>query len=152
MVWDKRQIATLATGEWIRRTQNLLITGATGAEKTWIACALAQQTCRQGPSVQYYRVPRLIEELHISHGDGSYIKFLKALSKASLIVLDDWGLTALSAQDRADLLKSSMTGSTPHPRSWPASPRSTPGTPISASLRWRTRSWIASLITVIALS
>jgi len=102
---DKRQIATLATGEWIRRSQNLLITGATGSGKTWIACALAQQTCRQGDSVLYYRVPRLIEELRISHGDGSYIKFLKSLSKASLIVLDDWGLTALSAQDRADLLE-----------------------------------------------
>jgi DNA replication protein DnaC len=102
---DKRQIATLATGEWIRRAQNLLITGATGSGKTWIACALAQQTCRQGDSVLYYRVPRLLEELRISHGDGSYIKFLKSLSKASLIVLDDWGLTALSAQDRADLLE-----------------------------------------------
>jgi DNA replication protein DnaC len=102
---DKRQITSLATGEWIRRAQNLLITGATGSGKTWIACALAQQTCRQGDSVLYYRVPRLIEELRISHGDGSYIKFLKALSKASLIVLDDWGLTALSAQDRADLLE-----------------------------------------------
>jgi DNA replication protein DnaC len=102
---DKRQITTLATGEWIRRAQNLLITGATGSGKTWIACALAQQTCRQGDSVLYYRVPRLIEELRISHGDGSYIKFLKALSKASLIVLDDWGLTALSVQDRADLLE-----------------------------------------------
>ena len=50
-------------------------------------------------------MPRLIEELRISHGDGSYIKFLKFVSKASLIVLDDWGLTALSAQDRADLLE-----------------------------------------------
>jgi DNA replication protein DnaC len=102
---DKRQIATLATGEWIRRGQNLLITGATGSGKTWIACALAQQTCRQGSSVLYWRVPRLIEELRIAHGDGSYIKFLKTLSKASLIVLDDWGLTALSTQDRADLLE-----------------------------------------------
>src|SRR3569833_104789 len=102
---DKRQMTTLATGEWIRRSQNLLITGATGSGKTWIACALAQQTCRQGNSVLYYRVPRLIEELRISHGDGSYIKFLKFISKASLIVLDDWGLTALSAQDRADLLE-----------------------------------------------
>jgi len=102
---DKRQIASLATGEWIRRSQNLLITGATGSGKTWIACALAQQTCRQGHSVLYWRVPRLIEELRIAHGDGSYIKFLKTLSKASLIVLDDWGLTALSAQDRADLLE-----------------------------------------------
>jgi DNA replication protein DnaC len=102
---DKRQIASLATGDWIRRAQNLLITGATGSGKTWIACALAQQTCRQGNSVLYWRVPRLIEELRIAHGDGSYIKFLKTLSKASLIVLDDWGLTALSAQDRADLLE-----------------------------------------------
>lgn len=102
---DKRQIATLATGEWIRRAQNLLITGATGSGKTWIACALAQQTCRQGRSVLYWRVPRLIEELRIAHGDGSYIRFLKTLSKASLIVLDDWGLAALSVQDRADLLE-----------------------------------------------
>jgi len=102
---DKRQIAQLATGDWIRRTQNLLITGATGSGKTWIACALAQQNCRQGASVLYWRVPRLIEELRIAHGDGSYLKFLKTLSKAALIVLDDWGLSALSTQDRADLLE-----------------------------------------------
>jgi DNA replication protein DnaC len=102
---DKRQIATLSTGEWIRRSQNLLITGATGSGKTWIACALAQQTCRQGNSVLYWRVPRLIEQLRIAHGDGSYMKFLKTLAKASLIVLDDWGLAALSTQDRADLLE-----------------------------------------------
>jgi DNA replication protein DnaC len=88
-----------------RRSQNLLITGATGSGKTWIACALAQQTCRQGASVLYWRVPRLIEELRVAHGDGSYIKFLKTIAKASLIVLDDWGLTALSTQDRADLLE-----------------------------------------------
>src|ERR1700730_2473357 len=102
---DKRQIAQLASGEWIRRSQNLLITGATGSGKTWLACALAQQTCRQGDSVLYWRVPRLIEELRVAHGDGSYIKFLKTTAKASLIVLDDWGLTALSTQDRADLLE-----------------------------------------------
>ena len=53
----------------------------------------------------YWRMPRLIEQLRIAHGDGSYIKFLKMLSKAELIVLDDWGLTALSGQDRADLLE-----------------------------------------------
>jgi DNA replication protein DnaC len=102
---DKRQIAALAGGEWVRRSQNLLITGATGSGKTWIACALAQQTCRQGASVLYWRVPRLIEELRVAHGDGSYIKFLKTIAKAALIVLDDWGLTALSTQDRADLLE-----------------------------------------------
>jgi DNA replication protein DnaC len=52
-----------------------------------------------------WRVPRLIEELRIAHGDGSYIKFLKTIAMASLIVLDDWGLTAFSTQDRADLLE-----------------------------------------------
>lgn len=102
---DKRQIAALAGGDWIQRHQNLLITGATGAGKTWLACALAQQACRQGTSVMYWRVPRLVEELRIAHGDGSYIKFLKTIAKASLIVLDDWGLTAFSTQDRADLLE-----------------------------------------------
>lgn len=102
---DKRQIATLATGEWIRRSQNLLISGATGSGKTWLACALAQQTCRQGASVLYWRVPRLIEALRVAHGDGSYTPFLKTLAKASLVVLDDWGLTALATQDRADLLE-----------------------------------------------
>src|ERR1700726_2286687 len=102
---DKRQIAALAGGEWIQRNQNLLITGATGSGKTWLACALAQQACRQGVSVLYWRVPRLIEELRVAHGDGSYIKFLKSTAKSSLIVLDDWGLTALSTQDRADLLE-----------------------------------------------
>ncbi len=102
---DKRQIATLATGEWVRRAQNILITGVTGTGKTWISCALAQQVCRQGASVTYWRVSRLIEELRVSHGDGSYIKLLKTISKTSLIVLDDFGLTALSTQDRTDLLE-----------------------------------------------
>lgn len=64
-----------------------------------------QRTCRRGHSVLYCRVRRLIEELRIFNGDGSYIKFPKSLSKAALIVLNDWGLTALSAKDRADLLE-----------------------------------------------
>ena len=102
---DKSQIASLADGAWIERGQNLLMTGPTGSGKTWIACALAHQACRQGLSARYWRVPRLIEELRVAHGDGSYIKFLKSTAKSSLIVLDDWGLTALSTQDRADLLE-----------------------------------------------
>ena len=91
--------AALATGEWLRRSQNLLITGATGSGKTWLACALAQQCCRQGASVQYWRVPRLIEELRVAHGDGSYIKFLKSTAKSSLIVLDDWGFPIIRDGD-----------------------------------------------------
>ena len=59
-------------------------------EEIWVACALAQQTCRQAHPILYRRMPRLIDELRISHCDGSYVKFLNSLSKAALIVLDNW--------------------------------------------------------------
>ena len=102
---ERSQIAALADGAWIQRGQNLLITGPTGSGKTWIACALAHQACRQGLSGRYWRVPRLFEEIRTSHGDGSYLKLLKRLAKTPVLVLDDWGLIALSTQDRADLLE-----------------------------------------------
>jgi len=102
---DKSKIAALADGAWIQRGQNLLVTGPTGSGKTWIACALAHQACRQGLSARYWRVPRLFEELRTAHGDGSYLKMLKRLAKTPILVLDDWGLIALSTQDRADLLE-----------------------------------------------
>lgn len=102
---DKRQIATLASCEWVRRGQNVLITGPTGSGKTWLACALAQHACREGLSALYWRVPRLFEELRVAHGDGSYMRLLKRIEKAAILVLDDWGLSAMGAQDRADLLE-----------------------------------------------
>jgi DNA replication protein DnaC len=102
---ERSQIAALADGAWIQCGQNLLITGPTGSGKTWIACALAHQACRQGLSGRYWRVPRLFEEIRTSHGDGSYLKLLKRLAKTPVLVLDDWGLIALSTQDRADLLE-----------------------------------------------
>lgn len=102
---ERSQIAALADGAWIQRGQNLLITGPTGSGKTWIACALAHQACRQGLSGRYWRVPRLFEEIRTSHGDGSYLKLLKRPAKTPVLVLDDWGLIALSTQDRADLLE-----------------------------------------------
>ena len=70
---DKRLMATLATGEWIRRGQGLLMTGKTGTGKSWLFCALARQACRQGRSVRYWRLARLFEQLRIAHADGSYM-------------------------------------------------------------------------------
>jgi DNA replication protein DnaC len=62
-------------------------------------------SCRQGLQGRYWRVPRLFEEIRTAHGDGSYLKLLKRLAKAPVLILDDWGLIALSTQDRADLLE-----------------------------------------------
>ena len=102
---DRSRMASLASCDWIRRQLNLCITGATGTGKTWLACAFANQACRQGLSVRYLRVPRLFEMLRIAHGDGSYPRLMNQLAKTDLIVLDDWGLQKLSAPQRNDLME-----------------------------------------------
>lgn len=102
---DKRLMVTLAGCEWIRRSQNVLLTGPTGAGKTWLACALGNQACRQGFSAMYLRVPRLLEQLRIAHGDGSFGKLLAQLAKIDVLLLDDWGLTPLQSSERHDLLE-----------------------------------------------
>ena len=102
---DKRLMASLSTCDWIRHGHSVLITGATGCGKTWIACALAQQACRQGFSVLYVRVPRLFEELRIAHGDGSFTRKLAALARTDVLLLDDWGVNPLTQPERADLLE-----------------------------------------------
>jgi DNA replication protein DnaC len=102
---DQRLIATLANGDWIRHAQSLLIGGATGTGKTWLACAFGQQACRQGFSVLYTRVPRLLEELRIAHGDGSFGKRLAQLARLDVLILDDWGITPLDQSNRHDLLE-----------------------------------------------
>jgi DNA replication protein DnaC len=102
---DKPLVASLASSDWIRHHHNLLITGATGAGKSWLACALANQACRQGLSALYVRLPRLFEELKIAHADGSFGKRLAQFAKADLLLLDDFGLNAIGPVDRSDLLE-----------------------------------------------
>ena len=102
---DKRVMASLATCDWIRHAHSILITGATGCGKTWLACALGQQACRQGFSVLYVRLPRLFEELRIAHGDGSFTRKLAALARTDVLLLDDWGVNPLTQAERADLLE-----------------------------------------------
>ena len=86
---DRAVFAKLASGGWIDRHENLLITGATGLGKSWIACALGHKACRDNRSVLYYRVPRLFEALAIARGDGRYARMLKTLGRAQLLILDD---------------------------------------------------------------
>ncbi len=102
---DQRLGATLASCDWIRNAQSLILTGATGAGKSWLACAFAQQACRQGFSALYLRVPRLFEELQIAHGDGSFTRRLAQLARIDVLVLDDWGLQEPSESARGDLLE-----------------------------------------------
>lgn len=102
---DQAAFAQLGSCQWIRHQQNLVITGATGCGKTWLACALGNAACRQGLSVVYTRAPRLFEELRIAHGDGSFGKRLLAMAKTDLLILDDWGLAPLGQAERNDLLE-----------------------------------------------
>jgi DNA replication protein DnaC len=102
---DKSLMKKLATCQWLREHHNLLLCGPTGIGKSWLACALAHQACRQGFSVRYLRLPRLLPELCVAKGDGRYRKLLAQLARTDLIVLDDLGVGALTEEQRRDLLE-----------------------------------------------
>jgi DNA replication protein DnaC len=102
---ERALVRQLATGRWIAEHHHVLITGATGVGKTYLACALGQQACRHGYRVLYRRVPRLFDELALAHADGSYPHVLARFARIDVLVLDDWGLTALTEAQRQDLLE-----------------------------------------------
>jgi DNA replication protein DnaC len=74
-------------------------------QKTYVACALGQKVCRDGYTAIYRRVPRLLDEITLSRGDGSYTRLLARLAKTDLLILDDWGLAPLADQERRDVLE-----------------------------------------------
>lgn len=102
---DRSQLASLGSCDWIRAGQTLLIQGATGSGKTWLACALAHQACRQGLSAWYVRSPRLFEELTLCHADGSFRKRLAALARIQLMIIDDFAIAPIGPRERNDLLE-----------------------------------------------
>ena len=102
---DRSLILRLASSDWIRQGQTVLLVGATGSGKSYLACALGHQACRHGLSVRYYRLSRLLDELHLARGDGSRARLLQRLARAHLLILDDWGLAPLNDLARHDLLE-----------------------------------------------
>lgn len=102
---DRGLMARLAGGQWVRDGLNLLITGPTGVGKTWLACAFGHRACRDNLSVLYTRTPRLLEDLALARADGRYPRLLKTLARVQLLILDDWGVTPMTADQRRDLLE-----------------------------------------------
>jgi len=102
---DKSIIIQLASGQWIKEANNVLIIGPTGVGKTYLACALAHKACQQDYSALYFRLPRLLQQLDIAKGDGRYGKILKGFAKTNLLVIDDWGLKKFIKDQSHDILE-----------------------------------------------
>jgi DNA replication protein DnaC len=102
---NRAAVARLSDFSWVRESKNLIITGATGAGKTWLACAFGAEACRKGIRAGFYRVNRLLNDLAIADGSGNLNKLFAKLLKLDILVLDDWGLTALNTLESRFLLE-----------------------------------------------
>lgn len=102
---DKKLLLSLSDCQWIKTHRNILIIGATGTGKTYLSCALAHKACLEGKTAYYSRLPRLLPDLAMGRGDGSYNKKMRLLAKADVLILDDWGLAPLTDEQRRDLLE-----------------------------------------------
>jgi len=102
---DKAVIRQLATCRWVEEHHNVILVGATGVGKSFIACALAHQACRKGYRAGYRRASRLFHELALARADGTYIRLLTKLARLDVLVVDDWGLAPVQDPERRDLLE-----------------------------------------------
>lgn len=102
---DREVFLSLAGGRYLKEHHNVIICGATGLGKTFLACALADKACRDGFSARYCRLPRLTFELALARADGSYLKLLGQLAKTDLLILDDWAIAPMEGQVQHDLLE-----------------------------------------------
>jgi DNA replication protein DnaC len=102
---DKAVVRQLATCRWVHEHQNVIVVGATGVGKSFVACALAHQACRQGYRAYYRRASRLFHDLTLARADGTYMRLLAKLARLDVLVLDDWGLAPIQDQERRDLLE-----------------------------------------------
>lgn len=101
----KTNVVNLQNTSWLENHMNILITGPTGVGKTYLACAFGNWACRNGFTTAYFRWPRLFGDMLASRGEGGYLKHLRRLEKVDLLIIDDFGLNALSDTDRKDFLE-----------------------------------------------
>jgi len=101
----RAQIDQLRVNDWIGRQRACLISGPTGCGKTYLACALGHQACRDGHRTLYYHAPKLFRDLQIAQADGTLAKRLKQWSRITLMIIDDLGLAATGAKPYRELLE-----------------------------------------------
>lgn len=102
---DRALFQSLKDGAWISRHRSILITGPCGVGKSWLACALGHEACRQGKVTLYFRMPRLFSELATARGDGSFERIFRKIVRADVLILDDWGPEQMTASQRRDLME-----------------------------------------------
>lgn len=102
---SRETLSMLADGSYIDRGENIIISGATGCGKSFLASALGYQACMQGRKVAYFSLPKLLQQLKSDKLDGSFQKEAERIEKMNLLILDDWGLTPLDTQSRLALLQ-----------------------------------------------
>jgi len=102
---NRQQVLSLGSCSWIQDRHNLLITGPTGIGKSFLACAFVERACRRGFTARYVRMPRLLHEVAVGRGDGSYTRLLARLAKLDLLAIDDWLLAPLRDAERRDLIE-----------------------------------------------
>lgn len=102
---NKNQILRLADGDYLKRKENVIITGSTGIGKSFLASALGHQACSQGYRVLYQHSTKLFARMKIAKSDGSYLRELTKIEKQHVLVIDDFGIQPLDQQSRAALME-----------------------------------------------
>jgi DNA replication protein DnaC len=102
---DRSLVMSLTLNQWVKSHHNILVTGPTGAGKTYLACALGQRACRDGHSVLYHRTPKLLQDIAVSRHDGRYHKIMGPLAKAEVLILDDLLISPMNQDEQKEFLE-----------------------------------------------